>query len=268
MLTRRAWLLPHFLSLDAPLVALVWQAWWSSTANVRLLPAHRAALGLAVWAIYLADRLADTRGPERADTATARHRFSRRWRGPLAALLAVATLGLAAVTVAGGLPAADVKAGLGLAAVMGGYFAWVQGWPRPVGGWWKEAWVGAAFAAGTALFVRNRLTAGEWLAVGAFGAVCFVNCALITRWEVPPDAAARGGSFLRPACGVLAVVTAALALMGRGIIPVAPVAFAAAGLRLLDGPLGERWSSETRRIMADVVLLTPLWWLVRAQIGL
>ncbi len=260
MSSRPAWLLPHLLSLDAPLVALVWQAWWARAAGAALLPAHRAALGLAVWAIYLADRLADVRGPERPDTATARHRFSRRWRGPLRGLLGAALGGLAAVTLGGGLPPADVRAGLGLAALMGGYFAWVHRVRWKVAGWWKEAWVGAAFAAGTALFVRERLTAGEWLAVGLFGAVAFGNCALIARWETP-GGPRRPGTFLRPACAGLAVLAAGLALTGRGAFPTAPVAFAAAGLRLLDGPAGESWRPETRRVWADLVLLTPLWWL-------
>ncbi len=264
---RQAWLLPHFLSLDAPLVALVWQAWWARSTGVTLLPGQRATLGFAVWVIYLADRLADVRGPERPDTATPRHRFSRRWRGPLGFLLMVATVALAGVTLGGGLPASDVVAGLALAAVMGGYFAWVHG--RMAGrpgfrGWWKEVWVGAAFAAGTALFVRNQLTGGQAVAVGLFGAVCFLNCALITRWEMNVGPSAARGAFLRPACGGIALLAAGLALAGRGVVfPTIPVAFAAAGLRLLDGPAGRNATPETRRVLADVALLTPLWWLLR-----
>lgn len=263
---RQAWLLPHLLGLDAPLVALVWQAWWERAAGATLLPGHRAALGLAVWAIYLADRLADVRVPERADTATSRHRFSRRWRGPLGFLLMVAAVALAGVTLGGGLPTRDVAAGLALAAVMGGYFAWVHGGagrPGFLRGWWKEAWVGAAFAAGTALFVRERLTGGQAVAVGLFGAVCFVNCAMITRWELNAGASAPRGAFLRPVCGGIALLAAGLALAGRGMFPTIPVAFAAAGLRLLDGPAGRGMAPETRRVLADVVLLTPLWWLLR-----
>ena len=263
---RPAWLLPHFLSLDAPVVALVWQAWWARAAGVALLPAHRAALGFAVWAIYLADRLADVRGPERPDTATARHRFSRRWRGALGFLLAVALGGLAGVTLLGSLPSADLRAGLGLAAVVGGYFAWVHLVRAVSGGWWKEAWVGAAFAVGTAVFLRDRLTMGGWIAVGLFGAVCFGNCALITRWETAAAGESpRAGAFLRPACGGIALLAAGLALVGPGVmvVPVAPVAFAAAGLRLLDGPVARGWSPEARRVLADAVLLTPLWWLLR-----
>ena len=258
---RSLWLLPHLLSLDAPLVALVWQAWWARSAGVHLLLSHRIALGFAVWSIYLADRLADVRGPERADTATSRHRFSRRWHGPLRLLLAVALGGLAAVTVLGGLPSEDVWAGLGLAVLMSGYFAWVHLVQVHLGRWWKEAWVGAAFAGGTALFVRHGLDGGGWLAVALFGVTCFGNCALITRWENGGRPAT--GGFLRPACGAIALLAAGLALAGHGSFPTVPVAFAAAGLRLLDGPAGRARSLDARRVLADVALLTPLWWLLQ-----
>lgn len=283
----RAWLLPHLLSLDAPLVALVWQAWWAHAAGVPLLPAHRAALGLAVWAIYLADRLADARQPERPDTATVRHRTVRRRWKPLGGLLAAVLAALAAVTLFGGLPTADVRAGLLLALVESGYFALVhrfvgrrrRGGPErhdDRNGWWKEAWVGGSFAVGTALFVRAGLTTvGPAVAVGLFGAACFLNCALITRWEtvavaLSPRDDAKRGTWLRPACGALTTLAAGLALadgvaasIGAGAFPTAPVAFGAAGLRLLDGPLGAGWRPETRRVLADAVLLTPLWWLAR-----
>ena len=55
------WLWPHLLSLDAPLVALAWQDWWSRSEGTPLPGSRRLILGLGVWMIYLADRLSDAR---------------------------------------------------------------------------------------------------------------------------------------------------------------------------------------------------------------
>jgi hypothetical protein len=56
------WLWMNLLSLDAPLVALVWQDLLARCYGTLLLPAGRTVLGLTVWAIYIADRLMDVRG--------------------------------------------------------------------------------------------------------------------------------------------------------------------------------------------------------------
>ena len=55
------WLWFSLLSLDAPLIALVWQDFLARCYPTLLRPAGRGALGLTVWAIYLADRLLDVR---------------------------------------------------------------------------------------------------------------------------------------------------------------------------------------------------------------
>ena len=57
------WLWFNVLSLDAPLIALVWQDFLSRCYPTMLLPQGRAVRGLTVWAIYLADRLLDVRHP-------------------------------------------------------------------------------------------------------------------------------------------------------------------------------------------------------------
>ncbi|HXJ40728.1 MAG TPA: hypothetical protein VNH18_15715, partial [Bryobacteraceae bacterium] len=57
------WLWINLLSLDAPLVAVVWQDFLARCYGAPLLPQVRWALGLTVWAIYIADRLLDVRTP-------------------------------------------------------------------------------------------------------------------------------------------------------------------------------------------------------------
>src|SRR6185437_1358774 len=85
------WLWLNFLSLDAPLVALVWQDFLARCYPTSLLFPGRAALGLTVWAIYLADRILDV---SHAATAaeSMRHRFYRRHRTFAKALLALVTI--------------------------------------------------------------------------------------------------------------------------------------------------------------------------------
>jgi len=56
-----SWL--NILSLDAPLIAVLWQALLARTFHIPLRPSGRLALGLTVWAIYLADRVLDARTP-------------------------------------------------------------------------------------------------------------------------------------------------------------------------------------------------------------
>src|SRR4051812_25331299 len=83
-----AWLWLNLLSLDAPIVALVWQDLAARSFGHPLRPAARIVLGLTVWAVYLADRLLDVRAPG-AGQNTARHHFYRRHPTKLSVLLAV-----------------------------------------------------------------------------------------------------------------------------------------------------------------------------------
>ena len=82
----RWWQAANLLSLDAPVVALAWQALLAQVTGTMLMPAGRWALGLTVWAIYLADRLLDVRDGRRAPQ-TARHAITRRHRLGMSVLL-------------------------------------------------------------------------------------------------------------------------------------------------------------------------------------
>lgn len=76
------WLWPHVLSLEAPLVAVLWLAALAHLNDFTLMPGVAMGLGLAVWLIYVADRLLDAWGlPVQA--LDVRHRFYRRFRWPL-----------------------------------------------------------------------------------------------------------------------------------------------------------------------------------------
>ncbi|WP_133797321.1 hypothetical protein [Prosthecobacter fusiformis] len=88
------WLWPHVLSLEAPLVAMLWLAALAHVNDLKLMPGVLPGLGLAVWLIYLADRLLDTCGVP-VQFLSIRHRFYRRFRWPI--LLLVMPLAAAAL---------------------------------------------------------------------------------------------------------------------------------------------------------------------------
>ena len=74
------WLWINVLSLDAPLLAVIWQAALARVHHVTLMPGCHIALGLAVWVVYMVDRVLDSFGKESSSMLTARHAFYLRHR--------------------------------------------------------------------------------------------------------------------------------------------------------------------------------------------
>jgi hypothetical protein len=66
------------LSLEAPLVAVVWQWLLARAHHVHLFPSMYAGLALAVWGIYLVDRTLDARRARAEVALGVRHEFYRR----------------------------------------------------------------------------------------------------------------------------------------------------------------------------------------------
>ena len=265
------WLWPHLLSLDAPLVAVVWQNWWARVAGVRLSWVHVVLLGAGVWLIYLADRLADTATDAAPGHDTSRHAFYRRHRRAITPIALGIFLGLAWLAPRY-LPPKQLLAGLSLLTLAGGYF-WVihacerRGWPRFLP---KEAVVGGMFMIGTAFFVHGGATLppSEWGAAALmFGTLCFFNCAVITKWERTPrdlrDSSSLLNAFPRltarlgvSCLGLTALALAAVAIMPHGRV-FAPLAFSALLLASMDWR-HDLFSTDALRVLADMVLLTPL----------
>ena len=114
------WLWPNVLSLDAPVVALVWQAAFARMLAVELGWTQRGLLVVCVWLAYCGDRLLDARRLAAGPVDSARHAFARDHARPLAAAWCV---GLAlAVVVALQVSAREMLAGAGLLAAVGVYF--------------------------------------------------------------------------------------------------------------------------------------------------
>ena len=87
-----AWLLPNLMSLDAPLVALVWMWMLARVMRVQHIEASSyLVLAGGVWCVYVLDRIRDVRSGKHpiADEMPWRHHFHWRYKGVLLTAVAV-----------------------------------------------------------------------------------------------------------------------------------------------------------------------------------
>lgn len=249
----RPWLWPNLLSLDAPVVALLWQILFARCfhADVNLLAA--ALLVLAVWLIYAADRVLDAW----TDTSTLpRHEFYRRyWRG-------VAPIWAAVLAIAGWLAWTRLarvifERGLVLMAAVALYFAAVHLAPAALRrAWPKEAAVAILFALGASVAAWSQVrSAADIGAIILFSCLCWINCVAIEQWEHK--------STVEWPIGAAAMCVAAVALVlmieHRPVLSGAEAA-SAIGFVLLDRGR-HRLSNDALRVLADVALMSPLFFL-------
>jgi hypothetical protein len=241
----RVWLWPNLLSLDAPVVALLWQILFARCfhARVDLLPS--VLLVLAVWLIYAADRTLDA---WTGSGAQPRHEFYRRhWRTllPLWILVLAAGLTLAWMRLT---PELFVS-GVALAGAVVLYFALLHcGIFQKT----KEGAVAVLFALGATLSAwPNVRTAVDIEAIVLFSCLCWINCVAIEHWEGEsewPIAAAAG--FVALAAVMLLLFSSRPVLGGA-------VAASAMCFVLLDCAR-RHFSRDALRVLADVALLSPL----------
>ena len=255
------WELPNVVSLDVPLIAVVWQLLLGRTLGADLNWPHSALLGVAVWLIYSADRWLDGLELGR-DARTARHRFHVRYRRTILRVWSV--VGVAALV--GGLTLltrSELLAAVLLASLMFGYFVVRHG--STTGSQPKELHIALIFALGVAFLPSLHGAPLLPLVVSMllFAALVFLNCALIARWEGDLDVEAVPFATRAPKIAAQLDV-GALGLAGcgfaLGLTTYAPLFFALGGSALvlygLDhlGTLGP----AARRVLADAALLTPL----------
>jgi hypothetical protein len=288
------WQWPTILSFDAPAVALAWQALVARAAGVRLAGPPAAVLGLSVWLAYAADRWLEGWRLRPDQVRTQRHLFYQRNRWPVAALWVAALAGDVAVACAG-LTHWEFWFGAGLLPAVVAYVISHQfvhrdrPWRLP-----KEICVALLLAGGVAAFVAadrtdlnsvgvqarppfdfaqglravGLLPSAVLVPAGLFFVLAFANCALISVWERAVDQShgqislARQfavGPLLGRSAAWLALVCGAAAAIGWPVLRGAGLCAAASGaaLLLVDGAQNNLgW--EAARVMADVVLLTPV----------
>ena len=254
------WLWPNLLSLDAPLIAALWQELFAMDARVNLSAASRLALPLSVWLIYLVDRLLDTAGIQKP--ATARHGFYCAHRS-----LCFLLTGLAAVLLGATLfylPIAVLRNGFVVSALVTIYLLGVhclRGKRRyrfP-----KEEVVGLMFAVGSVLAPFTRTANGSRLLLPALllGLLCWLNTSAIEVWEggYVDGASAWSVKHMR----TVAVITCMLCLplwlwSGASGSALALFLTALGFWALADGHRNHIGSADALRVWIDVPLLAPL----------
>ncbi len=272
----RAW---HLLSLDAPTVAATWCSAFMLAAGVSR---HSGALrcpvlflSLATWLCYVGDRVLDARSSLATDSLRPRHFFyGELWRTRRPALLGVVGLAvLACLAIAlRGLSASLLVGFSGLTGASLLYFARVHsGAAATATPLAKEGAVGLVFAVGCMLpaWTVGRAELRPSLAVAGvlFAMLCWLNCVAIERWEGLSPSSHPSTRWAAQHLGRLllagAVAAAALGLShaartSRAFGMLAPCLAAAFMLLALLEGLRQHLSREALRVLADVVLLTPL----------
>ncbi len=267
----RGWIWLNILSLDAPVVALLWQALFSRCLHVHIRWPSIVALALSTWMIYAIDRLLDARLPS-AGPLSLRHEFSRQHRtlmltsvGFAIALLLWTCLHLRPVVFQNGIWM------LGAVAV---YFAIVHFAPAAIRRLFpKEVVVGVLFALGTCVatfsLAGRAEPAGLRLALITptvlFAALCSLNCIAIEFWEWGRSGKAAPIHPLTAWVGArvhwTALAIAALALVLMPFEPLRPLFIAgifSAGSFVWLGARSDSLPLNTLRMLADAALLSPL----------
>lgn len=247
----------HLLSLDAPTVAALWTGFTAATFHLALPWTAPAALALAVWMLYAADRISDAR--QQAEPLRERHHFHEQHAKPFAAAIGCAALALCVLLVL--LPAALRTAWLLLAVPLLAYVAAVHVLHGRVP---KEALVGVFFGSATlAPSLLEHRGLPPVLSATLFGVLCWLNCVFIARAEGAVQYTARG--LTAWAVRNFPAACMVLASMALGAAACVPHALPRAGAILLSSLLllaldRVRASTEALRLraLADAALLTPL----------
>lgn len=259
--SRGLWQWCSALSLDAVLVAVVWQQWLHPTGPVPAL-----VLGLSVWLVYCADHWLDVRCLAPHQIQTSRHRLIHRLRHSLP-LLWSAVLAVNLSLALSGLSPAQFGAGCVLLAVCAGYIICTQIRRLTVP---KELIVAAIFACGAVVFQIGSAPLPLLIAPcsGLF-LLAFANCSLIAHKEIGTDRQMGFDSLAIQSpssrvCAIAALFAAAvlgLALTLFSAHSGVALSLCACALLLLEHH-SERLGQEAFRQMADAVLLLPVLFLL------
>ena len=272
----------HLLSLDAPTVAALWTWFVGRAVGIDLPASAPAAMFVAVWMLYVADRLLDARplaGNAAPTELEERHRFHDRHRRPFLAICSAGTI-ILALLLHWMTPAALHLYTL-LAVLLAGWLLLIHARSSQASHRLpKELAVGLFFPAAVFIPTVARVPALRPLLAGPaalFAAVCTLNCLCVYAWEHPFDTRAAHPSTRWGTEHLTALALLCAAASGALILPLAHSAHphtallaAASGLSAALLLLLHRIHARVRRVrlraLADLVLLTPaafLPWLLR-----
>ncbi len=250
---------------------MFWQLLLLHCLHARVSPVEPLVLGLAVWTLYLGDRILDALRPMTGAREPARKEFYRRHLR--FASLGGLCLALLVIPLAYWLlKRPTFYAGLALLIPVICYFALVHlAPPRWRACWPREAFVALLFTSGTFL--------GVWIVNGAnvrplaapatlFSLLCWANISAIEAWECESATASASGtpsSSARWLARHFTTVTIGIALLAAalGFSGLAPMDFCMAafwsGIALaLLGVCRSQLRLDVLRVAADAALCTPL----------
>jgi hypothetical protein len=265
----------HLLSLDAPSVAAVWTMAVAWAVGLHLPFTAPAAMFVAVWMLYAADRLLDARplpGGQSPPELEERHRFHHRHRRAFLIGIAISACVLAVM-----LRASDphaMRLYTLLATLLGAWFLIIHARPLPGEGAHrlpKELAVGIFFPAAVFIPTVARLPQLrlDLLPVALLlAATCSLNCLFLYAWE-HPGPRMRAHWSTRWATSHLVALTATVAtlslvycLLSTPVLSPRSVLtsciLASSLLLLLLHHLRGRLQPVHLRALADLVLLTPI----------
>jgi hypothetical protein len=268
------WLWWNILSADAPMVAVLWAALLSHASGSRLHVVDGTILFLAVWLIYIGDRLLDGWTAKNRAVLRERHRYCEGHRTILAGLLGVACIAIFLLTF-GYLPSGEINAGVKLGALLIAYMMSIHiGRARLASLLPKELVVGSLFAAGVTLPFWSRFTQFRsetfvpWL---LFALLCSLNCLSIECWETGrfwdssrtghPPLVRWASSRLGPIAATLsiaALLAYGVALVTEGVSRPELMAVCLGALLILFlNYASDRLSPAALRVLADAALAVP-----------
>lgn len=262
----------HLCSLDAPTVAVVWTAFIARASHVSLPATSLAAMGIAVWILYAADRLLDARllaSPvSPPDGLEARHFFHHRHGKVFLTGIALGSIVLIPLLLA--IPFAAIRLYLIEGSLLIGWFLLIHA-TRSTLRLPKELAVGLFFAAAVFIPTVSRNPALRLpLIIPAllFATLCSLNCLFIYYWEHQQSGIpACAHPTTRLALSHLPALAVVLALASLASIrfehsPIAAASLLAILFLSLLHINRHHLHRTTLRAAADLALLTPLLFLL------
>ncbi len=268
------WLWPNLLSLDAPLVAVVWLFMLARTWGVNYHPEHEyVLLALVVWVVYVADRLLDVLVQGESPQCQERHRFHARHRKGFVGV-AVVAVGLVLFLALTKSPMAIFSYAAVAGFLAAGFFAMALFAPPDAGeiSYSKNVLGGITFAFGTSMvahvymfdkgIVDLLFSNREFI---SFAVLCVLNISAIDLWEHASrtdDEELKAQDELALTLPLVLLGGAAFVFAwqgeGSGAAPFFYAVLTGAALLFVLNRERNRFNLETLRVLADVVMVAPL----------
>jgi hypothetical protein len=263
----------HLLSLDAPSVAAVWTIAVARAVGLHLPWTAGAAMFIAVWILYAADRLLDARlldaGPSPSGQTPPdleeRHRFHHRHRRAFLAGITIAACAVAVLLHS--LDTSALRLYALLATLLSAYLVLIHSRADSAHRLPKELAVGIFFPAAVFIPTVARLPQLrlDLLPIALLlAALCSLNCLFLYAWEHPHHRVQAHSSTLWATRHLIALTSTVAALslccllFTRLLSSLTACIFASSLLLLVLHNLRQRLQPIHLRALADLVLLTPL----------